>query len=186
MQRSVSVCVPRCENVHLADSAPCGIHSPVTASAKLATFEVLLYQLKHVHRMHPASQPLLSLNQAALQSTLANDASPLISDYASNRYGRAAALCREVVEGFERIFEYGHPVRAIQQAVLARLMSIAADGGEVKDDLVLLLAYEQLKKARGEMELAFGRKGMLLEQLGQNMRDLERDLELRRRVRNEL
>ena len=65
-------------------------------------------------------------------------------------------------------------------------MSIAADGGEVKDDLVLLLAYEQLKKARGEMELAFGRKGMLLEQLGQNMRDLERDLELRRRMRNEL
>lgn len=49
-----------------------------------------------------------------------------------------------------------------------------------------MMAYEQLKKARGEMVLAFGGRGMLLEQLSQNMRDLEKDLELRRRMRSEL
>ena len=128
--------------------------------------------------MHPASYPLLALHRLAIDRALNTE----VKIYADKRYGHAQDYARRILEGLEAILYYGHPVRAVQRTVYARLMSISADGSELRDDLLLMSAQQLLQAAYKESEVAFGKKGILLDQIRQELASLERDLSMRRRM----
>ena len=149
-----------------------------SAKTRQATFEMLLYQLENVQFMHPSSHPLLALHRLALERSL----SPLVSLYQSKRYKRASHFAQQLIAGLEGVLPYGHPVRAVQQTVLARLMSIGSDGEEIMHHAQLLGAHAQLKKASGELRVAFGPNSILLDKLRGEIISLERDLDMRMRL----
>jgi hypothetical protein len=150
----------------------------LAAKSQQIAFQVLLQQLSEVHALHSASFPLLALRRTAIDRAL----NTAVSLYAENRYGQAQALAQGIMEGLEAILPVGHPVRAVQRTVHARLASIAPDGTELKDDRQLAFAHILQQSAYKESEIAFGKKGILLQQLRQELASLESDLNMRRRM----
>ena len=121
---------------------------------------------------HPGSDPLLALHRLGMERALADQ-----------DFGKAREYAQQIKQGLESIFSPGHPVRAVHEVVLGRLMSISNTGGEVQDDLVLIMAYEQLKRALVELKLGFGTDGILFRDVSKEIAQLEMDLSLRKRLR---
>lgn len=128
--------------------------------------------------LHQASFPLLALHRLAVDRALDTE----VQVFARQRYLRAQEYALQILEGLQAILPTGHPVRAVQHAVLARLMSIGPDGLELQDDRLLVAAYRQLQLAHQEAQIAFGKKGILVKQLGEELASFERDLGMRQRL----
>lgn len=150
----------------------------MTAKAQQVSFDVLLHHIAKVYLLHPSAHPALALHRLALDRSL----STLVSHYDIDRFEKAREFAQKTLAGLESLLPYGHPVRAVHQAVLAKLISIGPNGEEVTDSGTLLSAHEQLKKARAETQVAFGGTGILFRDLSGDLTRLERDLEMRRRM----
>lgn len=138
-----------------------------------------MYQLTQIHKMHPASQPLLDINALGVDRALSQG----VSLYKDKRYGRAAQFSQQLIAGLDAVMPEGHPVRAVQRIVLGRLLCIGPDGEEVMDDRILFTALRFMQDTVRLVRGAFGSRSLLLKQLSQGVAELERDLEMRRRVR---
>lgn len=128
--------------------------------------------------LHPACFPLLALHRLAVDRALSTE----VQLYGDKRYAFAQGFSRQVMEGLQAILPVGHPVRAVQRIVSARLAAIMPDGSELRDDKLLLLAYQELRDAYGEAQIAFGRKGILVGQLRDELAAFEQDLTMRQRL----
>lgn len=131
--------------------------------------------------MANSSYPLLAINRLAVDRSL----SPAVKlyDLDGKRYARARLLAGEVLLGLQALLPEGHPVRAVQLAVAGRLLCIGPNGEEIQDDGHLVLALQGQKLALKEAEIAFAKKGILVDKLRQDVITMERDLEMRRRMR---
>lgn len=102
----------------------------------------------------------------------------------STNYKEARQLSRTVMRGLETIYPTGHPVRAVQQVMLARLLSIGENyGEEIIDVPNLRIAYEQMKIAYGEARIAFGKEADMVRDTERGLKGLERDIAWRETAR---
>lgn len=115
------------------------------------------------HHFSPCSYPYLSLNRHVLESVLMHATAGAGS---TTDFRFARQLSRLVLRGLEAIYPMGHPVRAIQHVMLARLLGLGENQGEQITDIPnLRIAYEQMKIAHGEVRIAYGKdevKGSVL------------------------
>lgn len=126
------------------------------------------------HHLTTYSYPYLALNRHLLESILI---SATAGPGSTTNYREARILSRKVMIGLERIYSKGHPVRAIQQVMLARLLSIGENKGEELTDIPnLRIAYEQLKLAYFEAKIGFGEDADIVKDTERGLRGLERDI----------
>jgi len=89
--------------------------------------------------------------------------------------------------GLARIYPTGHPVRAVQQVMLARLLSIGENYGEEIIDIPgLRVAYEQMKIAYSEARIAFGENADMVRDTERGLKGLERDIAWRETARRSM
>lgn len=136
------------------------------------------------HHLTPYSYPYLALNRFLLESILINATA---GPGSTTNYGEARALSRRVMAGLARIYPMGHPVRAVQQVMLSRLLSIGERHGEEIIDIPgLRTAYEQMKIAYSEARIAFGPDGDMVKDTERGLKGLERDIAWRETARRSM
>lgn len=137
------------------------------------------------HHLTPYSYPYLALNRSKLESILINATA---GPGSTTNYTEARALSRQVMSGLSRIYPIGHPVRAVQQVMLARLLSIGEKQGEEIIDIPgLRVAYEQMKIAYGEAKIAFGgAEADMVRDTERGLKGLERDIAWRETARRSM
>lgn len=150
----------------------------ISAPAKQAALEILIFQLTEIQRFHPASYPLLAIHRLALDRCLDRDA----EQCGTARYQQAAKYAHEICAGLDTILHPGHPVRAVQRTVLGRLMSICSENDQAANTINTSAACVVLEHAHKELELAFGREGILRDQIGAEIAQLRRDLAIRQQL----